>query len=133
MALFASALQTTFAAVSFAGAGYLFKMFDSNGYEQEMKHNLAVEELQKAKEEFNEKEIKRRGRIQELRQQLSDANADTNETNKALDELRKIQSMKYKEPHLNDFYKPREEMKEYQYLTTGLIGISSGYALFKFL
>ena len=37
-------LQTTFAAVSFAGAGYLFKMFDKSGYEQEMKrHNLAVE------------------------------------------------------------------------------------------
>ena len=38
-------LQTTFAAVSFAGAGYLFKLFDSNGYEEEMKrHHLAVEE-----------------------------------------------------------------------------------------
>ena len=51
-------LQTTFAAVSFAGVGYLFKMFDKNGYEQEMKrHILAVEELQKAKEEFNKKEV----------------------------------------------------------------------------
>ena len=58
MALFTNALQTTFAAVSFAGPGYLFKMFDSNGYEQEMKrHNLAVENLAKAKEEFNEKEM----------------------------------------------------------------------------
>ena len=51
-------LQTTFAAVSFAGAGYLFKLFDSNGYEEEMKrHDLAMEELEKAREEFNEKEI----------------------------------------------------------------------------
>ena len=58
MSLFGGFLQTTFAAVSFAGAGYLFKFFDSNGYEKEMKrHNLAMEQLQKAKDEFN-KEIK---------------------------------------------------------------------------
>ena len=86
MALVAGALQTTFAAVSFAGAGYLFKMFDKNGYEEEMKrHNKAVENLAKAKEEFYEKEIKRHDRIQELRQQFADANTDVNETNKALD------------------------------------------------
>ena len=118
-------LQTTFVAVSFAGAGYLFKLFDSNGYEKEMKHhNLAMEQLAKAKEEFNDKEIKRQDRIHELRQQLSDANADINDTNKALDELKQIQSTeKYKEPQLNDFYKPSDEMKEYQYITTVVIGI----------
>ena len=136
--LVAGALQTTFAAVSFAVAGYLFKMFDKNGYEQEMKrHNLAMEELQKAREEFNEKEIKRNDRIRELRQQLSDTNADINESNKALDELKQIQSTdmqsKYKEPQLNYFYKPSDEMKEYQYLSTGIIGASAGYALFKFI
>ena len=32
-----SFLQTAFAAVSFAGAGYLFKSFDQNGYEAEVK------------------------------------------------------------------------------------------------
>ena len=60
MALVGGFLQTTFAAVSFADAGYLFKMFDSNGYEEEMKrHNLAMQQLQKAKDEFDEKEIKK--------------------------------------------------------------------------
>ena len=44
-------------------------MFDSNGYEQEMKcHNLAEEKLEIAREEFNEKEIKRNDRLKELRQ-----------------------------------------------------------------
>ena len=32
-----SLVQTTFAAVSFAGAGYLFKAFDKNGYGAEIK------------------------------------------------------------------------------------------------
>ena len=134
MALVGGFLQSTFAAVSFAGAAYLFKMFDENGYEQETKrHNIALENLAKAKEEFDEKEVKRNDRIQELRQELSDANTDINETNKSLDELRQIQSTKYKGPQLNDFYKPSEEMKEYQYITTGVIGICSGYLLFKYL
>ena len=63
--LFAGFLQSTFVAVSFAGAGYLFKMFDKNGYEEEMKrHNIASENLAKAKKEFNEKEIKQHDRIQ---------------------------------------------------------------------
>ena len=66
-----------------------------------------------------------------MRPELSDANADINETNKALDELRQIQSTKYKEPQLNDFYKPSDEMKEYQYITSSVIGISTGYLLFK--
>ena len=113
----ATFIQTTFAAISFAGAGYLFKMFDKNGYEQEMKrHNRALEKLASEKEKFYEMEVRKYDRIQELRQQLSDANADINETNKALDELRQIQStaklLEYKQPQLSDFYKPSDEMKE---------------------
>ena len=70
--------------------------------------------------------------MQELRQQLSDANAHINDTNKALDELRQVQSTKEcKEPQLNDFYKPSDQTKEYQYINTDVIGISSGYLLFK--
>ena len=132
--LVAGVLQTTFVAVSFASAGYLFKMIDKNGYEKEMKClNLALEKLQKAKEEFYENEVKRHDRIQELRQQLADANREINTTNKALDELKQIQSIQYKEPQLSDYYKQSDEMKGYQYLTTSVIGISSRYILFKYI
>ena len=34
--LVGSLRQTTFAAISFTGAGYLFKSFDKNGYEGEI-------------------------------------------------------------------------------------------------
>ena len=128
----AAFIQTTFAAISFVGAGYLFKMFDKNGYQKEMKrHNRALEKLASEKEKFYEMEARKHDRVQELRQKLSDANADLNATDKALDELRKIQFIEYKQPQLEDYYKPSDEMKEYQYLTTGIIGPSAGYALFK--
>ena len=75
--LVAGALKTTFAAVSFAGAGYLFKIFDKNCYEQEIKrHNRALEKLASEKEKFYEMEVRKHDRVQELRQKLSDANAD---------------------------------------------------------
>ena len=87
-----SFLQTTFAAVSFAGAGYLFKSFDKNGYEAEIKrHNKALEDLAKAKEAFYQNKVKQHDRIMQLRQQLADANKDIGETNRALEQLRQVQ------------------------------------------
>ena len=72
----ASFVQTTFAALSFAGAGYLFKLFDKNGYSEEMKrHNLALEELGRQKEKFDEEEVKAHDREQQLRRKIEDANA----------------------------------------------------------
>ena len=131
-------LQTTFAAVSFAGAGYLFKALDKNGYEAEMeRHNKALEDLAKAKETFYQNEVKQHDMIQQLRQQLADANKDIDSTNKALDLLKQVQSIQYngktfdREPQLSDFYKPSEEMKNYQCLVIGSIGVGAGYVIYK--
>ena len=45
-----------FNAFEFAGAGYLFKMFDKNGYSEEAKrHNLAMENLTAEREKYLEK------------------------------------------------------------------------------
>ena len=45
-----------FNAVAFAGAGYVFHKLDKKGNEDEMKrHNLAVEQLQAAREKWYEK------------------------------------------------------------------------------
>ena len=53
--------QSIFAALSFAGARYLFKMLDKNEYEKEIKrHNLATKALVKMKEKFYEEEVKRK-------------------------------------------------------------------------
>ena len=76
-AIAGSFFQTTFAAISFAGAGFLFKMFDKNGYAEEMKrHNQALEELAKAKELFYENEVRQHDKIQELQRRVDEANED---------------------------------------------------------
>ena len=79
-------LQTTFATVSFSAAICLFRYFDKNSYEVEIRrHNHAPEDLAKSKELFYENEVKQHDRIQKLRQHLQDANIDLNDTNKSLD------------------------------------------------
>ena len=79
-----------FNAFAFAGAGYLFKMINNDGYGEEIKrHNLAMEQLTRARQEWNQKEIERRAKLIELRQKL------------LVFEGKKFT----REPHICDFYK----------------------------
>ena len=49
-----------FNAFAFAGAGYLFQKFNKHGYSEETKrHNLALEQVEKARQEWNQKDIER--------------------------------------------------------------------------
>ena len=132
-----TAAAGVFNAFAFAGAGFLFKFLDKNGYEDEMKrHNLAMEKLTAVKEKWYENEDANKNEMQLLRQQLSDANADINKTNKALDNLRKItfENRTFtREPHESDFYEPSDEMREYQHAAVGLAGLISGWGVYKLI
>ena len=113
-----------FNAVAFAGASYIFHKLDKKGYEHEMKrHNLAVEQLQAAKEKWYEKTVEKKNKIALLRQKLLDANKDLDETNEALHNLRTaLDEDVGSEPTLNDYYKPSNEMKMYTNVVTGVVG-----------
>lgn len=121
--------------LAFAGAGFLFKSLDENGYKEEMKrHNLAMEKLTVAKEKWYENQARKKNEMELLRQQLSDANADINKTNKALDNLKKItyeNKTFIREPHIPDFYEPSDEMKEYQHVAVELVGLIGGWGVYK--
>ena len=59
-----TAAAGVFNAFAFAGAGFLFKFLDKNGYEDEMKrHNLAMEKLTAAKEKWYKSRKKERNAI----------------------------------------------------------------------
>ena len=127
-----------FNALAFAGAGFLFQHLNKNGYEGEMKrHNKALEDLAKARELFSENEIRERDRIQKLRQELSDVNADISHTNRSLELLRKIRTVtcngtKFtEEPKLENFYKPSPEMEKYQVIVGVAIGVGVGYLIYR--
>lgn len=125
-----------FNAVAFAGAGYLFSKLNHRGYEKEMKrHNKALEELATAKEKWYERQVEKKNKIALLRQELNDANKDLGAVNKALHALRKANDelIEDKEPTLDKYYEPSNEMKEYQNITIGVVGLGSGYVITKLL
>ena len=141
-----------FNAVAFAGTGFLFSKLNHTGYEKEIKrHNEAMEKLSEDKEKWYEDQVKRKEEIERLRQQLFDVNADINQTNRALKTLYEAQQREQtlnnrlkslekeyntsssEEPKLYDYYKPSEEMKEYQMVSITVIGLSGGYLIYKFL
>ena len=87
-------------------------------------------------EKWYENEVAKKNEMQLLRQQLSDASADINKTNKALDNLRKItfENRAFtREPHISDFYEPSDEMEEYQHVVVGLVGLVGGWGVYKLI
>ncbi len=74
-----------FKAFVFAGAGYLFQKFNKDGYDEETKrHDLAMEQLEKARQEWNQKDVERLEKAANLRQERSDADTDFGKINKSL-------------------------------------------------
>ncbi len=66
-----------FNAVAFAGAGYIFSKLNKDGYGEETKrHNLALEKLERARQEWNQKDIELREKMVALRQEKKEADAD---------------------------------------------------------
>jgi Skp family chaperone for outer membrane proteins len=120
-----------FNAFAFAGAGYLFKIFDKNGYAEEAKrHNMAMEALTAEREKYLEKVTDRRNKVAQLREELAEANNDLKSTNQSLELVRRINELTRKplpkKPQLSNHYEPSTEMVEYMalfgLLTGGVVG-----------
>ena len=127
-----------FNAFAFAGAGYLFKYFDKNGYAEEAKrHNLAMEKLTAEREKYIEQVTSRKNKLAQLREELAEANSDIKSTNQALELVRRINELtskpQPKQPQLNSHYTPSPEMEEYMTLFGLLVGGAVGGAAYLLL
>ena len=127
-----------FNAFAFAGAGYLFKIFDKNGYADEAKrHNLAMEALTAEREKYLEEVTNRRNKIAQLREELAEASSDIKSTNQSLELVRRINELTRKalprKPQLSSHYKPSTEMEEYMALFGLLAGGAIGGAAYLIL
>ncbi|CAB3995447.1 Hypothetical predicted protein [Paramuricea clavata] len=94
------------------------KLALSDGFKEETKrHDLAMEKLAGEKEKYLEKLQARQDKLDELRNELADANKDIKSTNQSLELLRGVQELagktKPREPQLSDCYTPSPEMEEY--------------------
>ena len=98
------------------------------------RHNLAVEQLQAAKEKWYETTVEKKNKVALLQQKLSDANKDLDETNEALHNLRAAMNEDVRpEPTLNDYYEPSDDMKMYTNVVVGVTGSVAGVLASKML
>ncbi len=117
---------------AFAGAGYLFKIINREGYGDEIKrHNLAMEQLTSAQQAWNQKEIEKR--IRKLQQEHTNTNADLNKINKSFKKYKKVMEIVHngrkfsRKPHIWDVYTPSEEMREYMTIAIRTMGLIGGW------
>ena len=124
-------------ATAFGGVGLTFTMFGHDGGKERKRHDLAEEQLQKARDKWNEDRMKRLDFINKPLREQNKARAYINDTDEAILEYYRIFAKKIKplppEPKLSDFYHPSEvqENGELLFVTIGT-GIAT-YALHKYL
>ena len=133
MAAIASTVSSSIIqALAFTGSSFLLSQLNHSGYlEEQKRYHDAIINLTEAKEAWQEKEVKRKEKINQLERELQAANQDINQTNKALLELSKYKSIQEPEPKLEDFYHPSTEAKGYQMAATAVLGLASGFGVYK--
>ena len=124
--------------LAFTGSGYLFKMFDKNGYEEEIRrHNLAQEKLQKASVVWEEHRKQTIDYVNLQLQKEHQSAIDFQNVDNALTLYNQLHPLKKvqlrNKPQLSDFYTPSDKMKNYEYLwiIIGTVGVGGLVYYFK--
>ena len=115
--------------IAFTGAGELFRMFDKNGYAEEMKrHNLAQEQLNKATAEWEQHRKQTIDYVNLQLQKEHQASIDFQSVDNALDyynELHPLDKVSvWNRPVLNEYY-------QYLWIVVGMVGLGGAVYYFK--
>ena len=104
-------------ALAFSGTNFVFNKLTDHDEEECKIRDLAVEQLQKARDKWNEDRMKRLDFINKRLREQNNARAYINDTNEAILEYYRIFAKKLKplppEPQLLDFYHPSEAQKKW--------------------
>ena len=120
-------------ALAFSGTNFMSSRFTDQGAEERKRHDLALENLQKARDRWNRDRMKRLDLINKRLRERNEARAYINNLDKAMLEYYRVFAKQIKplppEPELSDFYHPSGTQNgELLFVAVG-IGIST-YALY---
>ena len=118
-------------AIAFSGSNYLFSKLSDHGEAECKRHDLAMEDFQKARDQWNKERLKRLDFINKrLRDQQHAKEAITN-LEDGMREYYRVFGRKIKplpkEPVLTDFYHPSEDQKRGE--IAFIIGRNNSYIL----
>ena len=128
---------TVLNALAFSGTNFVFSRLMDHGEKERKKHDLALEKLQRARDERNKDRTKQLDFINKRLREQNKARAYINNADEAMLEYYRIFAKKLKplppKPELSDFYHPPETQKNGELL---FIAVGTGirtYALYKYL
>ena len=124
-------------ALAFSGTNFVFSRLMDHGEEERKRHDLALENLQMARDKWNEDRMKWLDFINKRLREKNEARAYINNANEAMLEYYRVFAKQIKplppEPPLSDFYHPSEAQKNGELLFVAVgTGIAT-YALYKYL
>ena len=107
-------------ALAFSGTNFVFSRLTDHGEKERKKHDLAEEQLQKARDKWNEDRMKRldfiNKRLREKKKK-NEARAYINNVDDAVLKCYRVFTKQIKplppEPQLSDFYHPSETQKKW--------------------
>ena len=123
--------------LAFSGTNFVFSRLMHHGAEERKRHDLALEGLQRARDEWNKDQMKRLDFINKRLRDKDEAKTYINNVDEAMLEYYCVFVKKIKplppEPELSDFYHPSENQKNgdllFVVVGTGIVT----YALYKYL
>ena len=125
------------ASVLFTIGSFVFSRLADHGTEERKRHDLALEKLQRARDEWNKDRMKRLNFMNKRLREKNEARTYINNVDEAMFEYYRVFAKQIKplppEPELSDFYHPSEAQKngELLFVVVGT-GIAT-YALYKYL
>jgi len=125
-------------AVAFTAGNALYDKFGrGDGSEERLRHDKAIEDLQKASTEWNEKRTSTLDWINTKLRDKSNARNTFDDVDRALDFYNEThpdgQIKLPQRPQLEEFYNPSNEQHYYSLFAATIVGGISGYIAFSFL
>ena len=104
-------------ALAFSGTNFVFSRLTDHGAEERKRHDLALEKLQKARDEWNRDQMKRLDFINKRLREKNEARIYINNVDEAMVEHYGVFAKKIRpllpEHELLDFYHPSENQKKW--------------------
>ena len=124
-------------ALAFSGTNFVFSRLTDHGEEERKRHDLALEKLQRARDEWNKDRMKRLDFISKRLSEKNEARACINNVDEAMLEYYRVFAKQIKllpsEPQLSNFYHPSEDKKNGELLFVAVGTGLATYALYKYL
>ena len=135
--LLATGASAAVNALAFSGTNYLFSTFSDHGEAERKRHHIALEDLQRDRDKWNQDRLERLHFINKRLRDKKEARDFIGNLDSAMLEYYRIFAVKLKplppEPQLSDYYNASDQQKSGELLFVIAGTVISSYIIMKYL